>query len=112
MAMRRGARQLPSVGAGTGARDQQWWDGLVECHSQQLWRIARGSGLDASEAADVLRLVWLRLADHVTELPTDNQIREWVCAVADREARLAVARQRAPATQLGGSSTSLGRLGA
>ena len=102
---------MPSLG-GTAARDQQWWDSLVECNSQRVWEVARGRGLDASEAAQLFQLVWLRLADHLGDVATDDQISDWVYTVADREARLAVARQRAPATQLGGSSTSLGRLGA
>jgi len=49
MAMRRGPRELPPLSAGTTARDQQWWDSLVECNSQRVWEVARGRGLDASE---------------------------------------------------------------
>ena len=97
---------MPPLGAGTAARDQQWWDSLVECNSQQVWNIARGRGLDANEAAEVLQLAWLRLADHLGDVDTDDQIRGWVCAVADREARLAVARQRVAATRLEGPARS------
>jgi hypothetical protein len=112
MAMQRGPRQLPSLGAASTERDQQWWDSLVEANSQQVWNIARGRGLDPNEAAQVFELVWLRLADHLGEADTDDQIRERVCTVADREARLAAARRRAAATRLEGPPASVGRLGA
>ena len=112
MAMRRGLGQLPSLGQGTAPRDQQWWDSLVECNSQQVWNIARGQGLDVNEAGEVFELVWLRLADQLGDIATDDQIRQWVCAAADREARVVVARQRATATAAGRPGASLGRLGA
>ena len=110
MAMRRGPRELPPLSAGTTARDQQWWDSLVECNSQRVWEVARGRGLDASEAAELFQLVWLRLADHLEDVATDDQISDWVYAVADREARLAAARQRAAAAHVEGSGDSLGLL--
>ena len=102
---------MPSLG-GTAARDQQWWDSLVECNSQQVWNIARGQGLDVNEAGEVFGLVWLRLADHLGDIATDDHVRQWVCAAADREARVVVARQRATATAAGRPGASLGRLGA
>jgi DNA-directed RNA polymerase specialized sigma24 family protein len=95
MAVRRGARHVSSPGVGVGAvtHNQQWWDSLVECTSQQVWEIARCRGLNAIEAAEVCQLVWLRLADHLGDLASDGQIGAWVCAVAEREARIAMARR-------------------
>jgi hypothetical protein len=110
MAMRSGPLQLPSLDAGTAARDQQWWDSLVESNSQRVWDIARGRGLDPSEAAELFQLVWLRLADHLGDVATDEQISEWVCAVADHEARLAAARLPAATKRLEGRRASLGLL--
>ena len=112
MPNRRGPGRLPSLGTGTALCDQQRWDALVESNAQRVWNIARGRGLDADEAFELFQLVWLRLADHVEDIAADDQISEWVCAAADREARLAMARQRPVPTAAGRPDASLGLVGA
>jgi DNA-directed RNA polymerase specialized sigma24 family protein len=79
------------------AGDRHAWDRLVDRHAEQVWATVRGRGLDGPVAARVCQLTWLRLADHLDELTSHGAVREWVGAVADREAVVAV-RGLAPAT--------------
>ena len=72
------------------AGDRRAWDRLVDRHAEQVWATVRGRGLDGPVAARVCQLTWLRLADHLDELVTHDAVREWVGAVADREAVVAV----------------------
>jgi hypothetical protein len=111
MAMRRGPRELPPLGAAPTERDHEWWDSLVEGSS--LVGI-EPAGLEYREGsvAAAFELAWLRLADHLGDVTTDDQMRERVCAVADREARLAAARRRVAAVRLEAPSASLDRRGA
>jgi DNA-directed RNA polymerase specialized sigma24 family protein len=82
----------------TATRDQLWWDELVERHSQRVWSRARGSGLNPLEAAEVCQLVWLVLADHLADIPTDDRIEPWLDAGADRAALVVLAgRTQRPA---------------
>jgi DNA-directed RNA polymerase specialized sigma24 family protein len=72
------------------AGDRRAWDRLVDRHAEQVWATVRGRGLDGPVAARVCQLTWLRLADHLDELATHDDVRVWVGAVADREAVVAV----------------------
>ena len=83
--------------AAAAAGDRRAWDRVVDRHADQVWATVRGRGLDGALAARVCQLTWLRLADHLDELPTHDDIREWVGIVADREAVIAI-RGLAPST--------------
>jgi len=83
--------------AAAAAGDRRAWERVVERHAEQVWATVRGRGLDGALAARVCQLTWLRLADHLDELPTHDDIREWVGIVADREAVIAI-RGLAPST--------------
>ena len=69
------------------AGDQHAWERLVDRYAQRVWSTARGFGLDADAATFVCQLSWTRLADHLDELETDEQLCNWVCAPAEHEAR-------------------------
>jgi DNA-directed RNA polymerase specialized sigma24 family protein len=71
--------------AAAAAGSQSAWDRLVERHAQRVWSTARGSGLDAALAADVCQLMWTRLVNHLDELSTNEQVREWLCAATEDE---------------------------
>jgi DNA-directed RNA polymerase specialized sigma24 family protein len=71
--------------ADAAAGSQSAWDRLVDRHAQRVWSTARGSGLDATVAADVCQLMWTRLVNHLDELSTDEQVREWLCAATEDE---------------------------
>jgi DNA-directed RNA polymerase specialized sigma24 family protein len=72
------------------AGDQRAWDTLVERHARQVWDVARSFGLDLSVASAVLVLTFRRLADHLDEFRTDAEVRSWLCATAEGEARRAL----------------------
>ena len=67
--------------------DRQAWERLVDRYAQRVWSTARGFGLDADAATLVCQLSWTRLADHLDELQTDEQLCDWVCTAAEHEAR-------------------------
>jgi DNA-directed RNA polymerase specialized sigma24 family protein len=71
--------------AAAAAGSQRAWDRLVDRHAQRVWSTARGSGLDAVAAAGVCQVTWARLVDHLDELSTDEQLREWLYAAAEQE---------------------------
>jgi DNA-directed RNA polymerase specialized sigma24 family protein len=67
--------------------DQWQWDALVERYCQQVWDTARSFGLDSGAAAEVCQLAWLRLADHLAEAGTDDEMGSWLCVIATDESR-------------------------
>ena len=83
--------------AAAAAGDRRAWDRVVDRHADQVWATVRGRGLDGPLAGRVCQLTWLRLTDHLHELATHDDIREWVGIVADREAVIAI-RGLAPST--------------
>ena len=95
MASVTGARQLslPANGVTAATCDQQTWNALVECYSQQVWSRARARGLNPVEAAQLSQLVWLRLADHLAEVAAEGRIESWLCGIVDLEARVALNRR-------------------
>jgi RNA polymerase sigma factor (sigma-70 family) len=79
----------PAIAAAEGG-DQTAWDTLVDRHAQLVWSTARRFAVNKVAAADVCGLTWARLADHVHELDTDAELREWLRSTAEREARRAL----------------------
>ena len=73
--------------AAAAAGDQSAWDVLVDRHAQELWDLARGFGLDTATAAAVCQFTWMRLVDHLDELSTDGQLRDWLSSTAQRQSR-------------------------
>jgi DNA-directed RNA polymerase specialized sigma24 family protein len=67
--------------------DQDAWDELVDRHAQHLWDWLRSFGLDAATAAAISQLSWRRLADHLDDLGTDEELCDWLCGAAEREVR-------------------------
>jgi DNA-directed RNA polymerase specialized sigma24 family protein len=81
------------VAAAAGG-DESAWDRLFDRHAQRVWSTARGYGLGAAAAAGVCHLTWARLVEHLDELITDEQLREWLVAAAEHQARRAVCVSR------------------
>jgi DNA-directed RNA polymerase specialized sigma24 family protein len=73
--------------AAAAAGSQGAWDRLVERHAQRVWSTARGFGLGDDTAADVCLVAWARLVDHLDELSTDDEVRDWLSAATEYEAR-------------------------
>jgi DNA-directed RNA polymerase specialized sigma24 family protein len=78
-------RSLDPAIAAAAAGDQAAWDTIVDRHAQQIWDTARSFGLDAAAAALVSDQVWRRLAGHLNELRTDDELRAWLRGAAERE---------------------------
>jgi RNA polymerase sigma factor (sigma-70 family) len=61
------------------------WDALVGRFGGLVWAIARGSGLRASDAADVSQTVWLRLVEHLDRLVNPGRVGAWLATTTRRE---------------------------
>ena len=72
--------------AAATAGDQRCWDRLVERYAQHAWDTARSHGLGISSAAAICQLAWMRLADHLDEVSTEVELRDWLGAAIEREA--------------------------
>jgi DNA-directed RNA polymerase specialized sigma24 family protein len=81
------AQPLKGDVAAAAAGDQDAWDRLVDRHAQRVWSTARAFGLDVAAASLVCQLSWIRLADHLDALRSEEQLCNWLCAAAEHEAR-------------------------
>lgn len=79
-------RQDALLVARAAAGDQASWDQLVDRYAQFVWDTATRYRLDASLAADVCVVTWLRCADHLDEIFAGGNLREWLTASVAREA--------------------------
>jgi RNA polymerase sigma factor (sigma-70 family) len=68
------------------AGDQDAWDALVHRFNGLVWAVARGYGLDASEASDVAQTTWLRLVEHLDRIREPERLGGWLATTAQREA--------------------------
>jgi RNA polymerase sigma factor (sigma-70 family) len=58
---------------------------LVESYSGLLWAIARGHGLNDSDASDVAQTTWMRLLENLTRIEQPERIGAWLATTARRE---------------------------
>jgi RNA polymerase sigma factor (sigma-70 family) len=81
--------------AGLRANDATAWEEVVERYSGLIWAIARAHRLDATRAADVSQVTWLRLLEHVDEVRQPDRLGAWLATTARREClRVIKLRQR------------------
>jgi len=81
--------------------DQSAWDELVRLHSPTLWRVARGYRLSREDAADAVQVTWLRLAEHIHQIPDPRRISSWLVTTIRRESiRLRRLRATLPLDQV------------
>jgi DNA-directed RNA polymerase specialized sigma24 family protein len=66
--------------------EQPAWDQLVERYGEIVWAVARAHGLGPADAADVSRVTWLLLTQHLGSLPQPERLGVWLHATATREA--------------------------
>jgi RNA polymerase sigma factor (sigma-70 family) len=71
------------VAAASG--DEIAWSALVDRFAGLIWSIARASGLDSTDAADVSQTVWLRLAEHLDAIREPEHIGSWLATTTRRE---------------------------
>lgn len=67
------------------AGDQRTWDALVERYTPFVWSVARGHGLSAASAADVVQTAWLRLVESLPQVSGDT-VGTWLARTARTEA--------------------------
>jgi RNA polymerase sigma factor (sigma-70 family) len=59
---------------------------LVRVLDPVLWRVARGQGLGAEDAADVVQTSWLELLRRLHEIRTPRAVTAWLVTTTRREA--------------------------
>ena len=59
---------------------------LVRALNPVLWRVARGQGLGAEDAADVVQTSWLELIRRLHEIRTPRAVTAWLITTTRREA--------------------------
>ena len=65
--------------------DTQRMDVLVDLLTPVLWHTARGQGLDASSAADVVQTAWLRLVENADRITDSRAVLGWLITTVRRE---------------------------
>jgi RNA polymerase sigma factor (sigma-70 family) len=65
--------------------DLQRMDELVELLTPVLWHTARGAGLEASAAQDVVQQAWLRLIEHADGIQDPQAVMGWLLVTVRRE---------------------------
>jgi DNA-directed RNA polymerase specialized sigma24 family protein len=65
------------------------WAELVDRYTPLLWALARRHPLEQANAADVVQLTWLRLADHLNHIRDADGVPAWLVTTCLREAKLA-----------------------
>lgn len=65
--------------------DEAAWDLLVERYVGMVHAICRGHHLASDDAADVHRVVWLRLVEHLDRIRTPDAVGGWIAATARSE---------------------------
>ncbi|MET0414854.1 MAG: sigma-70 family RNA polymerase sigma factor [Actinoplanes sp.] len=59
---------------------------LIRALDPVLWRVARGQGLSAEDAADVVQTAWLELLRGLHEIRTPRAVTAWLITTTRREA--------------------------
>ncbi|GIG88109.1 RNA polymerase sigma factor [Plantactinospora endophytica] len=88
-----------SLLAGAAAGDRGAWDTIVTRHAGLVWAVARSLGLNATDAADVSQVTWLRLVEHLDRIRDPGALGAWLATTARREA-VTLLRQRRPVAPL------------
>ena len=68
------------------AGDRAAFDDLVQVMTPLMWRTARGAGLDATSAEDVVQTVWMVLLRSAESIREERTVVKWVLTSTRREA--------------------------
>ncbi len=63
------------------------WDDLIKQFSGMVMSVARGHGLNPTDAADVSQTVWLRLLEHLTRIQEPDRVAGWLAITTQRESQ-------------------------
>jgi RNA polymerase sigma factor (sigma-70 family) len=67
-------------------------DTLVEDLTPVVWHVARGSGTNRAEAAEVVQTVWMALPSHISTFSEPRALVGWLITTTRREAQRALRR--------------------
>jgi DNA-directed RNA polymerase specialized sigma24 family protein len=74
----------PDVVQSAAAGNQAAWDEIVDAYAPLVWAVPRARQLNGQEAAYVSQLTWMRLSDHLGDLPPET-LPSWLERTAERE---------------------------
>jgi DNA-directed RNA polymerase specialized sigma24 family protein len=66
--------------------DQAAWDRIVDRYAGQVWAVICAHGLTGADAEDVSQVTWLLLVQHLDVPRDEEQLGQWLTAIATREA--------------------------
>jgi DNA-directed RNA polymerase specialized sigma24 family protein len=66
--------------------DAESWAEITDRFTHLVWAIARSHQLSADDSADVVRITWLRLLEHLQRIDHPEALPGWLAATARREA--------------------------
>jgi hypothetical protein len=70
--------------------DQTAWNALVDRFASMVWGIACGYRLSPADAAEVSRVTWLGLVDHLDHIEQPDRVDAWLATTAHRESQRAL----------------------
>lgn len=85
-AQRARAARLASCLVAAQAGDWAALEAVVQELNPVLWQVARGQGLGAEEAADVVQTSWLQLVRRLAEIQSPQALTAWLITATRREA--------------------------
>jgi RNA polymerase sigma factor (sigma-70 family) len=88
------AARLSTAFGSYRAGDEQAMSVLVEAATPLLWHTARGTGLDAATAEDVVQTTFVRLYTHSDSISDPQAVLQWLLTTARREAWAVSKRER------------------
>ncbi len=83
---------MVEVGSGTlvsraAAGEPDAWVTLIDRFSGMVLSVARGNGLNSTDAADVSQTVWLRLVEHLGRIENPDRVAGWLATTTRRESQ-------------------------
>jgi RNA polymerase sigma factor (sigma-70 family) len=76
--------------------ERQAWDALVERYAPLTWSICRRYRLEAADAQDAARTVWLQLVDQLDKIRDPAALPGWLATATRRECRRILRATRRP----------------
>jgi len=65
--------------------DERAWEAIVDRYERLVWSVARGFRYDDATCADAVQTVWLRLAEHCSDIRDPEQLASWLATTCRNE---------------------------
>jgi DNA-directed RNA polymerase specialized sigma24 family protein len=66
--------------------DEAAWNRIVDRYAGKVWAVICARGLTGADADDVSQVTWLLLVQHLDVPRDEQQLGQWLTAIATREA--------------------------